>query len=52
MAYLERKKNKGQTSVILAYLTAEFFGALLGSILSRNIYGNGGSLFEDTPPFL
>ncbi len=52
LAYLQRKKRHGQKLVILAYVIAAFTGCLVGCLLSRAIYGNGGPVFGTMPDVL
>ena len=47
--FLSRKNRKKHIKVLIAYWVAQFLGGLLGVVLSRNIYGNGGAVFEEMP---
>ena len=49
VAVLERKKKCGNLKLILSYWVGQFLGGLVGVLISRNIYGNGGAAFEVAP---
>ena len=46
---LQHKQWTKRIKIILTYWGAQVLGGLLGTVLSRNIYGNGGAPFEVMP---
>ena len=43
---LGKINKKGQVKLLLTYWIAQFLGGLLGVVISRAIYGNGGAAFK------
>ena len=49
---LQHKQWTKRGKHIVAYWMAQFLGGLIGTIISRGIYGNGGAPFKEMPEFV